>query len=61
MVPTDPVGAVNAGNYLKVPVLASNTRDEAKLFPTFLALAPALGGISSRLRFAGPRPMAPAL
>ena len=33
----------------KVPVLAGNTRDEAKLFPTFLALSPALGGVSGRL------------
>jgi para-nitrobenzyl esterase len=49
VVPTDPVAAINAGNYLKVPVLASNTRDEAKLFPTFLALAPVLGGVSGRL------------
>ena len=49
VVPVDPVAAINAGNYLKVPVIASNTRDEAKLFPTFLALAPALGGISGRL------------
>jgi para-nitrobenzyl esterase len=32
-----------------VPVLAGNTRDEAKLFPTFLALSPALGGVSGRL------------
>lgn len=49
VVPVDPVGSINAGNYVKVPVLASNTRDEAKLFPTFLALAPALGGKSGRL------------
>jgi para-nitrobenzyl esterase len=49
VVPVDPVSAINAGNYLKVPVLASNTRDEAKLFPTFLALSPALGGVSGRL------------
>jgi len=49
VLPVDPVAAINAGNYLKVPVLASNTRDEAKLFPTFLALSPALGGISGRL------------
>ena len=40
---------INAGNYLHVPVLAGNTRDEAKLFPTFLALSPALGGVSGRL------------
>lgn len=49
VLPVDPIAAINAGNYLKVPVLASNTRDEAKLFPTFLALAPALGGVSGRL------------
>jgi len=49
VLPVDPVAAINAGNYLKVPVLASNTRDEAKLFPTFLALSPALGGVSGRL------------
>ena len=30
-------------------MLAGNTRDEAKLFPTFLALSPALGGVSGRL------------
>ena len=34
VVPVDPVGAINAGNYLKVP---------------FLALSPALGGVSGRL------------
>jgi para-nitrobenzyl esterase len=49
VVPVDPVGNINAGNYVKVPVLASNTRDEAKLFPSFLALSPALGGVSGRL------------
>lgn len=49
VVPTDPVAAINAGDYLAVPVLASNTRHEAKLFPTFLALAPVLGGVSGRL------------
>ena len=49
VVPVDPVAAIAAGNYLKVPVLAGNTREEAKLFPTFLALSPALGGISGRL------------
>ena len=36
VLPVDPIAAVNAGDYLKVPVLAGNTRDEAKLFPTFL-------------------------
>lgn len=36
---TNPVEAIKAGNYLHVPVLASNTRDEGKLFPSFLGLA----------------------
>ncbi len=49
VLPVDPIAAIQAGNYLRVPVLASTTRDEAKLFPTFLALAPALGGVSGRL------------
>jgi para-nitrobenzyl esterase len=49
VVPIDPVASINAGNYVKVPVLAGNTRDEAKLFPAFLALSPALGGKSGRL------------
>jgi len=49
VVPVDPIAAINAGNYLKVPVLAGNTRDEAKLFPSFLALSPVLGGVSGRL------------
>lgn len=46
MLPSDPIGAIAAGNYLRVPVLAGNTRDEGKLFPTFLAL---FGGPSGRL------------
>ncbi|MDM0001450.1 carboxylesterase family protein [Variovorax sp. J22P240] len=49
VVPVDPIAAIQAGNYLRVPVLAGNTRDEAKLFPSFLALSPALGGVSGRL------------
>jgi para-nitrobenzyl esterase len=49
VVPVDPIATINAGNYVKVPVLAGNARDEAKLFPTFLALSPALGGVSGRL------------
>jgi para-nitrobenzyl esterase len=49
VVPVDPIAAINSGRYVKVPVLAGNARDEAKLFPTFLALSPALGGISGRL------------
>lgn len=46
MLPLDPIGAMAAGNYLHVPILAGNTRDEGKLFPTFLTL---LGGPSGRL------------
>jgi para-nitrobenzyl esterase len=46
VLPTDPVGAITAGQYLRVPVLAGNTRDEGKLFPTFLAL---FTGVSGRL------------
>jgi len=49
VLPLDPVNAIAAGQYLKVPFMASNARDEAKLFPTFLALSPALGGVSGRL------------
>ena len=49
VLPVDPVASISAGNYHRVPVLAGNTRDEAKLFPTFLALSPALGGVSGRL------------
>ena len=46
MLPLDPIAAIAAGNYARVPVLASNTRDEGKLFPTFLTL---FGGPSGRL------------
>lgn len=38
IVATDPIAAILAGNYVKVPVLAGNTRDEGKLFPSFLPL-----------------------
>ena len=41
VIPTDPIGAIAAGSYNKVPVLASNTADEGKLFAPFLTL---LGG-----------------
>ena len=44
VVAADPVAAIKAGRYLKVPILISNTREETKLFASFLALAPALGG-----------------
>ena len=43
VVASDPIAAINAGNYLKVPVLAGNTRDEGKLFPTFLPLVGGTG------------------
>lgn len=46
MLPLDPIGAIAAGSYLRVPVLAGNTRDEGKLFPTSLTL---LGGPSGWL------------
>ena len=49
VLPVDPIAEIHAGHYLKVPVLAGNTRDEGKLFPSFLALSPALGGVSGRL------------
>jgi para-nitrobenzyl esterase len=38
VVATDAIAAINAGNYVKGPVLAGNTRDEGKLFPSFLPL-----------------------
>ena len=38
VVASNPVEAIKAGNYLKVPVLAGNARDEGKLFPSFLPL-----------------------
>jgi len=41
VVATNPVNAISAGDYVKVPVLAGNTRDEGKLFPSFL---PFVGG-----------------
>jgi para-nitrobenzyl esterase len=46
MLPLDPIEAIAAGQYTRVPVLAGNTRDEGKLFPTFLFL---FGGPSGRL------------
>ncbi|KIQ31997.1 carboxylesterase [Variovorax paradoxus] len=49
VVPVDPIAAINAGKFLKVPVLAGYTRDETKLFPQNLATSPAFGGISGRL------------
>jgi len=49
VVPADPIAGIRTGRYVKVPVLAGNTRDESKLFPSLLAMRPALGGISGRL------------
>jgi para-nitrobenzyl esterase len=45
VVPASPMSAISAGNYLKVPVMAGMTAEEAKLFTAFFALAPALGGV----------------
>ncbi|WP_436127926.1 carboxylesterase/lipase family protein [Acidovorax sp. LjRoot117] len=54
VIPVDPIAAIGAGRYHKVPVLSGYTLDEAKLFAPFLAL---LGGkpgmkISDAERFA---------
>lgn len=43
VVAADPIAAIAAGNYVKVPVLASNARDEGKLFPSFLPLVGGTG------------------
>ncbi|MBV8273259.1 MAG: carboxylesterase family protein [Cupriavidus sp.] len=53
VIPVDPIAAIAAGNYNKVPVLAGNTADEGKLFAPYLTL---LGGppgikISDAVRF----------
>jgi len=49
VVAEDPIAAIRAGRYVRVPVLAGHTRDETKLFPQLFALRPDLGGISGRL------------
>ena len=41
VLPTDPVAAIAAGNYRKIPVLASNTAEEGKLFQALFPLLPA--------------------
>ncbi|HYD62627.1 MAG TPA: carboxylesterase family protein [Noviherbaspirillum sp.] len=56
VVPSDPIAAINAGNYRKMPILAGTTAEEGKLFTPFFALSPALGGkpglkISDAARF----------
>lgn len=43
VVASNPVEAIRAGNYVQVPVLAGNTRDEGKLFPSFLPLVGGTG------------------
>lgn len=49
VVAPDPIAAIRAGRYLRVPVLAGHTRDETKLFPQLFALRPEFGGRSGRL------------
>ncbi|RYY62100.1 MAG: carboxylesterase/lipase family protein, partial [Comamonadaceae bacterium] len=49
VVARDPIAAIREGRYVRVPVLAGHTRDEAKLFPQLFALRPDLGGVSGRL------------
>lgn len=44
IVASNPVNAIYNHQYVKVPVLAGNTRDEGKLFPSFL---PLVGGTGS--------------
>ncbi len=44
VVANTPIAAIASGAYVKVPVLAGNTRDEGRLFFHFLALSPELGG-----------------
>jgi para-nitrobenzyl esterase len=44
VLPLDPIAAIASGNYRKIPIVASNTSEEGKLFAPFLALSPALGG-----------------
>jgi carboxylesterase type B len=46
VLPANPIAAIRAGRYLKAPILAGNTRDEGKLFPTLL---PLVGGAVGRL------------
>ena len=43
VVPENPIAAIRAGQYAKVPVLVGNTRDEGRLFPTFFPLAGGVG------------------
>jgi para-nitrobenzyl esterase len=43
VVAANPINAIAAGNYVHVPVLAGNARDEGKLFPSFLPLVGGTG------------------
>lgn len=49
VVAEDPIGAIRAGRYVHVPVLAGHTREEAKLFPQLFAMRSDLGGTGGRL------------
>ena len=49
VVAADPIAAIRAGQYRKVPVLAGTTRDECKLFPGLLEQRPELGGTRGRI------------
>lgn len=44
VVSTNPVNAIYNHQYVKVPVLAGNTRDEGKLFPAFLGFVSRIPG-----------------
>jgi para-nitrobenzyl esterase len=44
VVSSNPVNAILNHQYMKVPVLAGNTRDEGKLFPPFLTLVSGIPG-----------------
>src|SRR5262245_19749303 len=46
VLPANPIAAIRAGRYAKVPILVGNTRDEGKLFP---AMLPLVGGAVGRL------------
>lgn len=40
VLPTDPIAAIAAGNYRKIPILAGNTGEEGKLFQALFPLLP---------------------
>ena len=40
VLPTDPIAAIGAGNYRKVPILVGNTAEEGKLFQALFPLLP---------------------